>query len=114
MRKPHAFTARRRRNHERRCHVPELRQDPTTKDWVVIASERSRRPDQFKREPPAINPASATCPFCPGNEHLTPPTIAELGGEKSWKVRVVANKFAAFEPNARHHSHLHGFFNLQD
>ena len=94
--------------------MPELRQDPTTKDWVVIASERSRRPDQFKREQAPLSQTTGPCPFCPGNEHLTPPTIAELGGEKSWKVRVVANKFAAFEPSVRHPSHLRGFFNSQD
>ena len=93
--------------------MPELRQDPTTKDWVVIASERSRRPEQFKREPPAMSQPAAKCPFCPGNEHLTPPTIAELPGGSTWKVRVIPNKFAAFEPDA-HHSRRHNFFNSQD
>jgi UDPglucose--hexose-1-phosphate uridylyltransferase len=93
--------------------MPELRQDPTTKDWVVIAKERSRRPDQFKRESPPLSPRTATCPFCPGNEHLTPPTIAESAGLSAWKVRVVANKFAAFEADARHHPRQHSFFNSQ-
>ena len=27
--------------------MPELRQNPITKDWVIIAPERSKRPDQF-------------------------------------------------------------------
>jgi len=94
--------------------MPELRQDPTTKDWVVIASERSRRPEQFRREPPATSRSVGMCPFCAGNEHLTPPTIAELRGPSAWKVRVVANKFAAFEPDAQHHSRLRNFFNSQD
>lgn len=94
--------------------MPELRQDPTTKDWVVIASERARRPEQFKREPPSVNLPATPCPFCPGNEHLTPPTIAELRGETSWKVRVIANKFAAFQPDALHHARRHNFFNSQD
>jgi UDPglucose--hexose-1-phosphate uridylyltransferase len=94
--------------------MPELRQDPTTRDWVVIASERSRRPEQFKREPPSQNQSIATCPFCPGNEQLTPPTIAELRNENSWKVRVVANKFSAFDPQAIHHPHHHNLFNSQD
>lgn len=94
--------------------MPELRQDPTTKDWVVIASERSRRPEQFKRELSPTSQRAPVCPFCPGNEHLTPPTITELGGENAWRVRVVANKFAAFEPDAPHRPHQHSFFNAQD
>jgi UDPglucose--hexose-1-phosphate uridylyltransferase len=94
--------------------MPELRQDPTTKDWVVIASERSRRPEQFKRDSPAPGQGSAVCPFCPGNEHLTPPTIAELRGGNAWKTRVFANKFSAFDPKAEHYSHHHDFFNSQD
>ncbi len=94
--------------------MPELRQDPTTKDWVVIARERAKRPEQFKRSAFPLPQAPANCPFCPGNEHLTPPTIAELRGESAWKVRVVANKFSAFEPDAQHHPRQHNFFNSQD
>lgn len=94
--------------------MPELRQDPTTKDWVVIASERARRPEQFKREMSGVIAQRGPCPFCAGNEHLTPPTIAELRGERTWKLRVIANKFAAFDPNAEHYSRHHDFFNSQD
>ncbi len=96
--------------------MPELRQDPTTKDWVVIASERGRRPEQFRKEPAAPGPSeqqTITCPFCPGNERLTPPTISELAGERTWKVRVITNKFAAFEPEASHHFRPHSLFNSQ-
>jgi UDPglucose--hexose-1-phosphate uridylyltransferase len=94
--------------------VPELRQDPTTKDWVVIARERAKRPEQFKRSPSPPAEAPANCPFCPGNEHLTPPTIAELRDDRAWKVRVVANKFSAFEPEVIRHPHEHNLFNSQD
>lgn len=95
--------------------MPELRQDPTTKDWVVIASERARRPEQFRREAPAMSPRTATtCPFCPGNEHLTPPTITALGGERNWRARVIPNKFAAFGTHVQHHLHEHNLFNSQD
>lgn len=94
--------------------MPELRQDPTTKDWVVIASERARRPEQFKREPIVIDQKVTSCPFCPGNEHLTPPTIVELLGENAWKLRVIPNKFSAFEPDHSHHFHHRNFFNSQD
>lgn len=79
----------------------------------MIASERARRPEQFKREPVTTEQQTTTCPFCPGNERLTPPTIIELAGERAWKVRVIANKFAAFDPEASHHFRQHGLFNSQ-
>lgn len=94
--------------------MPELRQDPTTKDWVVIANERARRPDQFKREPVATEQWVKPCPFCPGNEHLTPPAIIELGSGRSWRVRVIPNKFAAFETDVPHLAHQHNLFNTQE
>ena len=86
--------------------MPELRQDPTTKEWVVIAVERAKRPNQF-REAAEAEPSGAAakqpCPFCPGNEHLTPEEVFALrdtnANEKpGWRVRVVPNKFAAFLP----------------
>lgn len=83
--------------------MPELRQDPTTKEWVIIARERAKRPDQFRELPAASaveRKGSPTCPFCPGNEHLTPGEVFALRnaggkGQFGWRVRVVPNKFAA-------------------
>jgi len=78
--------------------MPELRQNPITKQWVIIATERARRPHEFiqKRQnadpPPAY---SAKCPFCPGNEHLAPPESLRIARDATWQVRVVPNKFAA-------------------
>ena len=76
-----------------------IRQDPTTKEWVIVATERAKRPDDFKkvkdsRFPP---PHDATCPFCPGYEAETPPELLRLLDHKSheWRVRVIPNKFAA-------------------
>jgi UDPglucose--hexose-1-phosphate uridylyltransferase len=78
--------------------MPELRQNRFTKEWVVVATERAKRPEEMsvKRE---IKPAPsyvATCPFCPGNEHLAPPEVLSLAtGHGKWGVRVVPNKFPA-------------------
>jgi UDPglucose--hexose-1-phosphate uridylyltransferase len=79
--------------------MPELRHDPIQKRWVIIASERGRRPDDFPRlEPPSTG---GFCPFCEGNESKTPPEIAALGyhgrgpNSPGWLVRVVPNKFPA-------------------
>ena len=79
--------------------MSELRKDPIIDRWVIIASERGRRPSDFKPEAP--DPKPAVCPFCCGNEHLTPPEIyavREPGtapDTPGWDVRVVANKFPA-------------------
>jgi UDPglucose--hexose-1-phosphate uridylyltransferase len=82
--------------------MPELRRDPVTGRWVVIATERARRPESFSqavREP--ITPAAA-CPFDEGNEHLTPPEVFAIRRPGSqpdapgWSVRVVPNLYPAF------------------
>lgn len=86
--------------------MPELRQDPSTKEWVIIATDRAKRPDQFREAEDAKAAAAdsaSSCPFCPGNEHLTPNEVLALrnpGGSKGqdWRIRVVPNKFAALQP----------------
>jgi UDPglucose--hexose-1-phosphate uridylyltransferase len=77
--------------------VPELRKDPVTGRWVIIATDRAKRPGDFIRQP--VPPAVARiCPFDSGNERKTPPEILayrDSGGrdEPGWRVRVVPNKF---------------------
>jgi len=77
--------------------LPELRKDPITGRWVIIATDRAKRPTDFIRHP--VPPATATvCPFDYGNEHKTPPEVLAYrnsGGrdEPGWRVRVVPNKF---------------------
>ena len=82
--------------------LPKLRQDPTTKEWVIFATERAKRPHDFVKHspPPQAEGSKATCPFCPGNEALTPPEIFALRKDETspWSVRVVSNKFAALVP----------------
>jgi len=79
--------------------MPELRKDPVTGRWVIIAVERAKRPDDFKFEAPQKK--MSMCPFCGGNEHTTPPEITALRNGDSardkagWRVRVVPNKFPA-------------------
>ncbi len=56
--------------------MPELRQDYATKEWVIIATERAKRPHDFlkgRSEPSQLPSHDPNCPFCPGNEHMTPP-----------------------------------------
>ncbi|MFQ5817873.1 MAG: galactose-1-phosphate uridylyltransferase [Terriglobia bacterium] len=77
--------------------MPEIRQNIITRQWVIIATERARRPEQFaqKGEKKALPAYDPTCPFCPGNEAMAPPETLRLPGKDGWQVRVVPNKFAA-------------------
>ena len=78
--------------------MSELRHDPIARRWVIIAAERSRRPDDFSL-PKEIVPDPKFCPFCPGNEETTPPEVAAFrpGGTGQWTVRVVPNRFPALQ-----------------
>jgi UDPglucose--hexose-1-phosphate uridylyltransferase len=78
--------------------MPELRKDPVTDQWVIIATDRARRPGDFVREPVPTIPSGRICPFCPGNEAKTPPEVlAYRNGsgpnQPGWSLRVVPNKF---------------------
>ena len=87
---------------ERLGSMPEFRQDPVTGRWVIIAAKggpapaySARRSDSSQAEP---------CPFCAGNETMTPPEVwAERRNQSGdnapgWRVRVVPNKYPALEP----------------
>jgi len=79
--------------------LPELRKDPITGRWVIIATDRGKRPSDFVKETVQIK--GGFCPFCYGNEDKTPPEIlcyrSDGGGRNSsgWNLRVVSNKFPA-------------------
>ncbi len=80
--------------------MSEIRQDPTTREWVIIAPERAKRPQHMpKRTPVHEQPVwEKSCPFCPGNEGQTPDEVLRLpasGQETAWEVRVVPNRFSA-------------------
>ncbi len=80
--------------------MPELRKDPVTGRWVIIATDRAKRPTDFVREKVEIR-GSGFCPFCHGNESKTPPEILAYRSDGSapnapgWTLRVVPNKFPA-------------------
>ncbi len=96
----------------------ELRHDWLSDRWVIIAPQRTERPDDFARvSDPIHSPIHQSsehahaCPFCRGHETETPPPLAVYSdsGKRSlndpnalpdswsdsWLVRVVPNKFPA-------------------
>ena len=78
---------------------PELRKDPVIDRWVIISTERGKRPQDFPQPPKRIDPR--VCPFCPGNEAATPPEVSALRSPDSlpnqpgWEVRAISNKYPA-------------------
>src|SRR5262245_31650469 len=82
--------------------MPELRKDPIVNRWVIIATERARRPIDFQIERDL--PRAGMCPFCPGQEEKTPREVlayrpADGPGARpdtpGWSLRVFPNKFPA-------------------
>ena len=82
--------------------MSELRQDPTTKEWVILAPERGKRPQQKPHKKEDEIPGwDSSCPFCPGNEINTPDDVFRIptsNETSAWEVRVVPNRFAALKP----------------
>jgi UDPglucose--hexose-1-phosphate uridylyltransferase len=77
--------------------MPQLRKDPITSRWVIINLERPRAADSFETRP--VAKSSKACPFCPGNESMTPKEILVYRRPRAhhWQLRVVANKFPALK-----------------
>jgi UDPglucose--hexose-1-phosphate uridylyltransferase len=89
----------------------EVRKDYLLNRWVVIAKERKRRPTDFVKK--GEEGVAGVCPFCPDNEHMTPPAVLvylRSNGEikkdkdqngfrhKNWLIRCVPNLYPAFTP----------------
>jgi UDPglucose--hexose-1-phosphate uridylyltransferase len=78
--------------------MPEFRKDPTVDRWVIIATERAKRPAHGEVS------ENGQCPFCAGNENMTPPEVLVFRDESdpsslpNWTVRVVPNKYPALVP----------------
>lgn len=94
--------------------LPQLRQDLVTKEWVVIASNRAKRPDSFiKKHLPSPsdsslkNSSEKDCPFCQILKKETPILVWSNGQElapnnyPNWTIAVVPNKYPAFIPNQK-------------
>ncbi|MGE5309057.1 MAG: galactose-1-phosphate uridylyltransferase [Deltaproteobacteria bacterium] len=77
--------------------MPELRKDPVIGRWVIVATERARRPDQFSAQQQESVPEKP-CPFDEGHEEKTPPEIYAVRRNNSernkpgWELRVVASQ----------------------
>jgi UDPglucose--hexose-1-phosphate uridylyltransferase len=78
--------------------MSELRKDPVTGRWVIISTERRKRPSDFRLDP-VHRPPDPACPFCEGHEHMTPRELLAVrrngmaANQGGWDLRVVPNQF---------------------
>ena len=81
--------------------MSELRKDPVLGRWNIIETQGPMGPDGFEVESHAMG--GSKCPFCYGNEAMTPPEIYVIRppdtqpNSSNWQLRVVANKFPALK-----------------
>jgi UDPglucose--hexose-1-phosphate uridylyltransferase len=89
----------------RRQKLTQLRRDPVIGRWIIISDERSKRPHDYQsifkvNNPEDIPEFKDNCPFCPGNEDMTPEEVLTYGENDThpWSVRVVPNLYPALKP----------------
>jgi len=96
--------------------LSELRKDPVIGRWVIISTERAKRPSDLKVEP--ARPRGGFCPLCPGNEDKTPPEVFSLPedrpGGRGWAVRVVPNKFPALSSQGSLDKRAEGMYDIMN
>ncbi|ODT55404.1 hypothetical protein ABS71_22955, partial [bacterium SCN 62-11] len=80
--------------------MSEMRYNVATRDWVVVAPERARRPEDFHASKSPVTGDRLShredCPFCPGGEVNTPgETLRFCDDQEQWQVRSFPNRFPA-------------------
>jgi UDPglucose--hexose-1-phosphate uridylyltransferase len=94
--------------------MSQLRKDPVVDRWVIIASDRSKRPHATSLA--ESNNVAEPCPFCAGHEDETPPEVlayrdgSTAANSPGWRVRVVPNKYPALAGSADPSLRTEGLF----
>ena len=78
--------------------MSQMRLNPLNGRWVTIVAERAERPNDFApRESSVETDPSSPCPFCPGHEESTPPALETVEKDGTWSMRVIPNRYPAFD-----------------
>jgi UDPglucose--hexose-1-phosphate uridylyltransferase len=83
--------------------MSEFRKDPLHNKWVLIVPTRGKRPHAFFNEAEVADvKIKKDCPFCEGNENMTPPEVDSFrnsgkANEPGWRIRVFPNKYPALD-----------------
>ncbi|MDD5045073.1 MAG: galactose-1-phosphate uridylyltransferase [Candidatus Omnitrophica bacterium] len=98
--------------------MSDLRRDPIVGRWVIVNSGHPLKPQDYEKEEHTWR--QGECPFCYGNESLTPPEIDVIRNPKTqantpgWQVRVVANKFPALRIEGELERHGVGMYDMSN
>lgn len=98
--------------------MSDLRKDPIVGRWVIIATDRAKRPQDFSRLEPVKT--GGFCPLCKGHEANTPPEILAYREPQTspnnpgWRVRVVPNKFPALQVEGALNKRGDGIYDLMN
>jgi UDPglucose--hexose-1-phosphate uridylyltransferase len=97
--------------------MSELRWDPLKLHWVIIATDRGRRPRDFQVE--KENAAVTSCPFCYGNEDKTPGEISAIRpsgppNSPNWQVRVIPNKYPVLRIEGELNNRGYGLYDVMN
>ena len=78
--------------------MSQMRLNPLNGRWVTIVAERAERPSDFApRDRSVDTDPNRPCPFCPGHEESTPPALETVEADGSWSMRVIPNRYPAFD-----------------
>ena len=92
--------------------MPQLRQNLATKQWVVISTERARRPHSLSElqpcQPPDLPSYDPRCPFCAPEERPGEVEVLRLPENGPWQVRIVRNRYPALAPEGDLERHFSG------
>jgi UDPglucose--hexose-1-phosphate uridylyltransferase len=90
--------------------MSEFRQNPITKNWVLIAPARAKKPEDYRTYSvmSGLPELDHNCVFCPGNEEKNPDLcdeVCRIPNSPDWQIRVIPNKYQALESTKlyRHH-----------
>jgi len=97
--------------------MAELRREPITRMWVVVTNDHPKGPPDYLPFKPPYRPqeAGTPCPFCPGNEDMTPKEIFSLNSDGGgWSVRVFPNKFPFFHIEGGYDRRPEGMYDVME
>jgi UDPglucose--hexose-1-phosphate uridylyltransferase len=96
--------------------MAELRREPVTRLWVVITNDHPKGPPDYLPFKPPYQPQEqkGQCPFCPGNEGMTPRETFSLSREGGWSVRVIPNKFPFFHIEGEFDRRPEGMYDVME
>lgn len=98
--------------------MSQFRRDPITGRWIIVDISEPKAPEAFGLKPQVKT--GGLCPFCPGNEKMTPPEIEAIRygnttpNAPGWSVRVVSNKFPALRIEGNLDRHGIGIYDMSD